>query len=101
MGWTGGVGQTNRHWRGGILFLVGCCLVCSPVSAQEKVPSIEVTVNQSKVLWLGTRSKTVSVTQPEIADVVVLAPNQLLINGKSVGTTSLIVWNERGGITNF
>src|SRR5439155_12595988 len=64
-------------------------------------PTIEVTVNQSKVLWLEKRSKTVSVTQPEIADVVVLAPNQLLLNGKTVGTTSLIVWNERGGITNF
>jgi pilus assembly protein CpaC len=76
-------------------------LLQRPVLAEDKAPSIEVSVNQSKVLWLEVRSKTVSVTQPEIADVVVLAPNQLLINGKFVGATSLIVWNERGGITNF
>ena len=34
------------------------------------------------------------VTQPQIAEVVVVAPDQLLINGKAVGATSLVVWLE-------
>ena len=38
---------------------------------------------------------------PEIADVVVLSPTDLLINGKAVGTTSLVIWNEQGGISHF
>jgi len=29
-----------------------------------------------------------------IAEVVVIAPDQLLINGKAVGATSLVVWLE-------
>ena len=68
---------------------------------QETHPSISVTVNQSRVLQLRTRSRTVSVAQPDIADVVVLSPTDLLINGKAVGTTSLVIWNEQGGISHF
>jgi pilus assembly protein CpaC len=33
--------------------------------------------------------------------VIVVAPNQLLINGKAVGATSLIVFNEKGDVSNF
>lgn len=68
---------------------------------QESHPSISVVVNQSRVLQLRTRSRTVSVAQPDVADVVVLSPTDLLINGKVVGTTSLIVWNEQGGLSHF
>jgi pilus assembly protein CpaC len=56
---------------------------------------------QSKVMHLERRAKRVSVTQPEIAEVVVVAPNELLLNGKSVGTTSLVVWDELGVSTTF
>jgi pilus assembly protein CpaC len=57
-------------------------------------PSIAVTVNKSVVLRLPKSAKRVSVTQPQIAEAVVVAPNQILINGKAVGTTSLVVWFE-------
>jgi Flp pilus assembly secretin CpaC len=57
-------------------------------------PSITVTVNKSVVLRLPKRASKVSVTQPQIAEVVVVAPDQILINGKAVGTTSLVVWFE-------
>lgn len=57
-------------------------------------PSIAVTVNKSVVLRLPKNAKRVSVTQPQIAEAVVVAPNQILINGKAVGTTSLVIWFE-------
>ena len=57
-------------------------------------PSITVTVNKSIVLRVPKRAKRVSVTQPQIAEAVVVAPDQILINGKAVGTTSLVVWFE-------
>src|ERR1700745_1387042 len=72
------------------------------VSAQpQAAPTISVTVNKSMVFRLADRAKRVSISQPEIADVVVVAPTQLLINGKAVGTTSLIVFNEKGDVTNY
>jgi Flp pilus assembly secretin CpaC len=57
-------------------------------------PSITVTVNKSVVLRVPKRASRVSVTQPQIAEAVVVAPDQILINGKAVGTTSLVVWFE-------
>jgi pilus assembly protein CpaC len=71
-------------------------------AAQQQVaPTITVTVNKSMVFRLADRAKRVSVSQPAVADVVVVAPTQLLINGKAVGTTSLIVFDEKGEVTNF
>jgi Flp pilus assembly secretin CpaC len=57
-------------------------------------PSITVTVNKSVALRLPKKASRVSVTQPQIAEAVVVAPDQILINGKAVGTTSLVVWFE-------
>jgi pilus assembly protein CpaC len=70
-------------------------------AAQQVTPTISVTVNKSMVFRLAERAKRVSVSQPAVADVVVVAPSQLLINGKAVGTTSLIVFNEKGDVSNF
>jgi len=70
-------------------------------AAQQVTPTISVTVNKSMVFRLADRAKRVSVSQPAVADVVVVAPSQLLINGKAVGTTSLIVFNEKGDVSNF
>lgn len=101
MGSCGMQRSTNRPW--GILFLILAMLlgVTHSTYGQESRPSISVVVNQSRVLQLRTRSRTVSVAQPDIADVVVLSPTDLLINGKAVGTTSLIIWNEQGGLSHF
>lgn len=68
------------------------------VRGQVLPPSIQVTVNQSMVLRLAQKVQRVSVTQPQIAEVVVVTPNQLMINGKSIGTTSLVVWDEEGRV---
>ena len=57
-------------------------------------PSIEVVVNKAIVVRLPRKATKVAVTQPQIAEVVVVAPDQLLINGKGVGATSLVVWFE-------
>ena len=69
--------------------------------AQQATPTISVTVNKSMVFRLAERAKRVSISQPGVADVVVVAPSQLLINGKAVGTTSLIVFTEKGDVSNY
>jgi pilus assembly protein CpaC len=77
-------------------------LVRSGTAAQTQItPTITVTVNKSMVFRLAERAKRVSVSQPQVADVLVVAPSQLLINGKNVGTTSLIIFDEKGDVTNY
>jgi pilus assembly protein CpaC len=39
----------------------------------------------------------VSIADPEIAEPVVIPPNEVLINAKEIGSTSLIVWGHVGG----
>jgi Flp pilus assembly secretin CpaC len=71
-------------------------------AAQQQVtPTISVTINKSMVFRLAERAKRVSVSQPAVADVLVVAPSQLLINGKAIGTTSLIIFDEKGDVSNY
>ena len=89
------------------IVLVSLFLAAGKINAQEKLPraetdralvypSIAVTVNKSVVIRLPKRANRVAVTQPQIAEVVVTAPDELLINGKAVGATSLMIWTEEG-----
>lgn len=58
-------------------------------------PSKEIRVyaNQSALLDSDVPIKRVSVAKPEIADVLVISPRQLLVIGKVQGTTTLVYWN--------
>jgi Flp pilus assembly secretin CpaC len=73
------------------LYAQGEATAADPESVLVYSP-ITVTVNKSIVLRLPRKASRVSVTQPQIAEAVVIAPDQVLINGKAVGTTSLVVW---------
>jgi len=67
----------------------------APVPAHAAEPALirlDVTIGKSQVLNLQEAFTRVSVTNPAIADVFVVTPNQILINGKAVGTTSLVAF---------
>ncbi len=51
-------------------------------------------VGKSQVLNFDKNIERVSITDEEIADIVVLSPKQVLVNGKKAGTTSIIFWSE-------
>jgi pilus assembly protein CpaC len=77
-------------------------LLSSQAAFAQQVPqTISVTVNKSIGFRLADRAKSVSVSKPEVADVTVVAPSQLLIHGKAVGATSLIAFNTKGEIENY
>ena len=61
-------------------------------------PSIAVAVNKAIVIRLPKKATKVSVTEPRIADVEVVSPDTLLIHGRAVGATSLVVWTEEAKI---
>lgn len=51
-------------------------------------------VGRSLVISSPTRVKRISVADPNIADAVVISPYQVLLNGKTAGGVSLIIWDE-------
>src|SRR5574341_813296 len=85
------------------LVLFFCFLLAANDSAaqQQATPTITVTINKSMVFRLAEKAKRVSVSQPAVADVLVVAPSQLLINGKAIGTTTLIIFDEKGDVSNY
>lgn len=64
----------------------------APAAAQGMV-RIDVTIGKSQVIELKEAFTRVSVTNPNIADVFVVTPTQMLVSGKAVGVTSLIVFH--------
>ena len=72
-------------------------------SAQPQKPSTDLTVNVSKSLVLENAAgvRRVSVTNGELAEAVAVSPNEILVNGKAAGETSLILWDNKGERTIF
>jgi pilus assembly protein CpaC len=64
------------------------------VQGQSGFERIIVTAGRSVVLTLPFDIKKIAITNPEVADATGVSPRELLIDGKSAGTISLIVWGE-------
>jgi len=67
------------------------------LAATENVlvyPSIAVAINKAVVIRLPKKATKVAVTQPKIAEVEIVTPDIILIHGRAVGSTSLVIWFE-------
>jgi pilus assembly protein CpaC len=67
----------------------------TPTSRDEPgIRKIELTAGRSTVLATDFDIVRIAVTNPAVADAVVVAPREVLIDGKSSGTISLIIWGS-------
>ena len=64
-------------------------------------PSVRLLVGRSTIVDVGTPIARVSLTSADVADALVTAPNQLLINGKTPGTISMFVWDRGGALRRY
>ena len=89
------------------LFIVALAVIAVPVvqaaetQAQLSVENREVQrldlgVGKSKVLDTPMPIKRASLANPDVADTVVLSPTQIYLTGKTVGVTSLTLWQDNG-----
>jgi len=58
--------------------------------------TLRVLTGRSRVIDLRQDAKRVSVANPEIAEVMVISPRQVMINGLAAGETSVIIWDTTG-----
>jgi pilus assembly protein CpaC len=69
----------------------------SAPSAQRPVfDRVPLTAGRSTVLPTDFDVTRIAITDPTIADAVVVQPREILIDGKKQGTVSLIVWSSTG-----
>jgi pilus assembly protein CpaC len=63
-------------------------------SVSEGAAPLRVMVGKSLLINTTERLKRVSVTDPSVADALVVTPTQVLVNGLAPGEVSLLIWDE-------
>jgi pilus assembly protein CpaC len=66
------------------------------IRAPEQV--VSVSKGASALLVNTTAIQRFSIGDPAVAEAVVVSPTEILINGKTLGTTSLFLWDNTGAI---
>ena len=65
---------------------------------QDKEPvAVNVLVGQSRVINFDRPVGRFSVSNPEIAEAILVTPDQVLVNGKTFGQVNFIAWEQSGG----
>ena len=71
--------------------IAGVLLSCMLLAVPAWASNMTVGINQSKVIDAGGVNQ-VAIANPAIADVIVVAPGEVMLVGKQAGTTSLSLW---------
>src|SRR5215813_6494690 len=59
--------------------------------------AVNVLVGQSRVINFDRPVGRFSVSNPEIAEAILVTPDQVLVNGKAFGQVNFIAWEQSGG----
>jgi len=79
-------------------FVVAALLACTvaghtlAAQAPDQAERVLLTAGRSTVLTTDFDITRIAITNPAIADAVVVKPREVLVDGKGAGTVSLIVW---------
>jgi pilus assembly protein CpaC len=87
-------------WTGILVLLAVLGMTWATSLSAQQVPTagvVMVPAGQSALLVETTPVERVSIGNPEIADAVVVSPVEVLVNGITLGTTTLIIWSRTGG----
>lgn len=97
---TGRIGRGPRRGRLATIQLAAALLLAAPASAQvfitEPEGAVSLARGTSAVLVSPFQFTRVSMADPEIAEAVVVSPNEVLINGRTLGSTTFVVWDTTG-----
>ena len=65
-----------------------------PPSETQGAAPLRVMVGKSLLINTTERLKRISVTDPNVADALVVTPTQILVHGRAPGEVSLLIWDE-------
>jgi pilus assembly protein CpaC len=86
------------------LAVLACLAIARPAPAQDVVSSsvtssgvIDLALGNSHVVSHPVVIRRISIADPEIADAVPVSSQEIVVNGKRSGTTTLLLWDNAGG----
>lgn len=92
-----------KKWRAGALglfalFTMSMLIAQNPVriSGQDSSNDLAVAVGKSVLIDVAQPIQTVAIGDKSIAEVTATSPKEVMVNGKSAGQTSLILWSSNG-----
>jgi pilus assembly protein CpaC len=65
-----------------------------PETSNASAAPLRVMVGKSLLINTTERLRRISITDPSVADVMVVAPTQILVHGRAAGEVSLLIWDE-------
>ncbi len=65
-----------------------------PSASSSDYPKVVLTAGRSRVLPTDFDITRLAITNPAVADAVVVTPREVLIDGKAAGTVSMILWGN-------
>ncbi|HBG48138.1 MAG TPA: hypothetical protein DDW90_01235, partial [Cyanobacteria bacterium UBA9971] len=68
----------------------------TPTRLKGGISELKAIVGKSQLIKFDEPIKRISITDPSMADLVFISPKEMLINGKTGGETSLIIWGGSG-----
>jgi len=66
------------------------------LAAQKEKQLIKLAVGESEIVTVKYKVEKVAVGAPEIADVKLISQEEVLVNGKSLGITTLLIFDDKG-----
>src|SRR5215831_13899300 len=75
-----------------LVSLLTPALAAGQQPAAPAIQKVPLTAGRSTVLATDFDITRIAVTNPAVADAVVVQPREILIDGKTPGTVSLIIW---------
>jgi pilus assembly protein CpaC len=99
-----GASGTSALWRWTLaVVLVALALSAAPRAAAQRIISgaqqvVTVSAGASALLVYDDPVERFSIGETTIADAVAVSPREVLVTGKKLGTTSLLVWDKAGTV---
>jgi pilus assembly protein CpaC len=84
-----------------VRYILAAFIILVFSSAALAAIPVEVFIGKGTIVNLKEPSKRVSLSNPEVADLNLITPTEIVINGKKIGSTNLIVWDNKGKATFF
>ncbi len=79
-------------------FALAGLALCAIASAQTAPPrELSLIVGRGELFLFDADVKTVAASEPKIADAIVISPREVMINAKSIGKTTVVIW-EQGAV---
>jgi pilus assembly protein CpaC len=93
----------SPRWWASLVLLTLAWALAPQLSAQVTPAEGVITLarGQSFLLVHPVSVQRVSIGDPNIADAVVVSPHEVLVNGRALGSTTLIVWDQAGARHTF